>query len=166
MLFFPLTRWADRPLHIISCKQHRSTSRLVSISTTLFPLPVVVPTFTVLNRIGPFPGSLSLWHEVAQTVKYSIIDATFIQYWGINFTVGCPSWHKLVANLVNWVFLLETPSHDAHQGNQIKYATCTGLHQYHNKGRDLRHWTLDFSRALFALKWGYQWILRGHRSAC
>ena len=45
-----------------------------------FPLPFIVPTFTVPNRLGEFPAGLSPWPEVARTIKFSAIDATFIHY--------------------------------------------------------------------------------------
>ena len=73
MLSFLLTRRADLPLYLVPCKQWRSFFfRWLSISTT--SIPQTLKTFTV----GLWP-----WPEVAQTIKSTIIDATFIQYWGI-----------------------------------------------------------------------------------
>ena len=85
------------------------------------------PTYTVLNWIGQFLAGLSPWAEAAQTIKSSIIDITFIHYWGINFTVRCPSWHKIVISPGSWEFLPQTPSHQYTSTKLNQHANCPDL---------------------------------------
>ena len=84
MVFF-LIRRANSPLHLVSCKQKRSTFRRVSILTVSLALPLIVPTFTVPKRIRLFPAGLPSWPDVACINNSSILDTTFIQYWSVKF---------------------------------------------------------------------------------
>lgn len=98
-------------------------------------LPLILPTFTVPNWIGQLPAGLLPWHELARAIKSSIIDTTFIQYWGINFTVGWTSWHKHIIRLGNCVLPEAT----------FDWNTSSKLNQH--KGRDLRHPILAFGQS-------------------
>ena len=155
MLSFLLTRRVDPPLHLVSSKQQRSTFRLVSISTTSFLLPLIVSEYSVPNRIGQFPAGLLPWPEVAWTIKSSVVDLTFIQYLGINFTLGCPSWQKPFISLENWVFLPNTSYRQYTSSKLNQHATCLDLHQYHSKGRDMRHPKHAFCRSSEITSWHY-----------
>ena len=85
------------------------------------------PTYTVSNWIRQFPVGLSPWPETARTIKSSIIDRTFIHYWGINFTVRCPSWHKIVISPESWVFLPQTLPHQYTSTKLNQHANCPDL---------------------------------------
>ena len=74
MVFFPLISRADPPLHLVSCKQQRSTFRRVSSSAISLALSLIVPTFIVHKQIQCFPTGLPTWLEVGCTNNSSIFD--------------------------------------------------------------------------------------------
>ena len=82
-----------RKINFLACKHLNNFPSSTTYCTNIYR-PKLIRTIS---------SGASPWPEVAQTIKSSVINTTFFQYWGISFTDGCPSWYKPVISWGNWV---------------------------------------------------------------